>query len=62
MLCLTAILCVSFVKIAHFFLLRPTDDRFHVVGAQRVPTIPSSVLLTLPVSSPYLDANEEIDP
>ena len=45
-----------------FFLLGPVYDLFHAVGAQRVPIIPSSVLLTLLVSSPYLDANEEIDP
>ena len=44
-----------------FFLLGPIDDRFHTAGAQRVPTIPSFVSLAPPVSSPYLEANEEID-
>ena len=44
-----------------FSLLGPIDDRFHIAGAQRVPTIPSSVSLAPPVSSPYLDANKEID-
>ena len=44
-----------------FSLLGPTDDRFHTTSAQRVPVIPSSVSLAPPVSSPYLDANEEID-
>ena len=44
-----------------FSLLGPIDDRFHVVGARHVPTIPSFVSLAPPVYSPYLDANEEID-
>ena len=61
MLCLTAILRVSFFKIAPFFLLGSAYDRFHAVGVQRVPAIPLSVFLAPPVSSPCLDANEEID-
>ena len=44
-----------------FTPLGPVDDRFHVVGARRVPAIPSFVLPTPPVSFPYIDANEEID-
>ena len=44
-----------------FFLPRPGDDRFNVVGAQRNPVIPSSALFIPPASSPYLDADEEID-
>ena len=43
-----------------FSLLRTVDDYFHAAGAQRVFVIPSFVLLAHPVSSPYLDANEEI--
>ena len=44
-----------------FFLLGPADNLFHVTSAQRVLTIPLSVLVTPPVSFPYLDTNEEID-
>ena len=44
-----------------FSLLGPVDDRFHGVGSQRVPAIPSFVSLAPPISSPNLDANEEID-
>ena len=44
-----------------FFSTRPANDRFHAAGAQRVPQIPSSVSFAPPISSPYLDANEEID-
>ena len=44
-----------------FFLLGPIDDHFHAAGAQRIPTIPLSVSLAPLISSPYLDANEEID-
>ena len=44
-----------------FFPLEPADNRFHATGAQRIPTIPSLVLLAPPVSSPFLDSNEEID-
>ena len=44
-----------------FSLLRPIDDRFQAVGAQRVPAIPSYVSLAPPISSPYLDTNKEID-
>ena len=56
--CLTAMLRASFIKIMPFFCL---DDRIHIVNAQHDLAIPSSVLLALPVSSPCLDANEEID-
>ena len=61
LLCLIAILRVSFVNIAPFFLIRPVDNRFRAAGVQRVPVIPSSILLAPSVSSPYLDANEGID-
>ena len=44
-----------------FSLLGIVDDRFHTTGAHHVPAIPSFVSLASPVSSPYLDANEEID-
>ena len=44
-----------------FSLLGPVDDCFHAAGAQRVLVIPSSISLAPPASSPYLDANEEID-
>ena len=44
-----------------FSLLGPIDDRFHVAVAQCVAAIPSFVSLAPPISSPYLDANEEID-
>ena len=44
-----------------FSLLEPANDHFHVVGAQRVPIILSSISLAPPASSLYLDANEEID-
>ena len=43
-----------------FFLPRPKEDRFHATGAQHDPAIPLAALLVPPVSSPYLDANEEI--
>ena len=43
-----------------FLLLRPTDDRFHSVGAQHNPAIPLSALLTPPASSPCLDTNKGI--
>ena len=59
-LCLSSILHVSFAKIVPFFLPGPEDDRFHIVGAQNDPAIPSSALLVPPASSPYLDINEEI--
>ena len=44
-----------------FFLPRLVNDRFHAVDVQRDPEIPSSALLAPPVSSPCIDANEEID-
>ena len=44
-----------------FSLLGPANDRFHAAGAQLVPTILSFVSLAPPVSSPYLNSNEEID-
>ena len=44
-----------------FSLLGTVDDRFHTANAQLIPVIPSFVSLAPPVSSPYLDANEEID-
>ena len=59
-LCLPAILRVSFAKIVPFFLPGPEDDHFHIASAQRDPAIPSSALLVSPTSPPYLDANEEI--
>ena len=40
----------------------PANGRFPAAYVQRDPTIPSFVLLALPVSSPCLDANEETDP
>ena len=61
MLCLTTILRVSVVKITPFLYFGTVDDRFHAIGAQRVPVIPLFVSLAPPVSSPYLDDNEEID-
>ena len=42
--------------------LRPKNGRFPTADVRRDPTIPSFVLLTLPISSLCLDANEEIDP
>ena len=44
-----------------FPLLGLVDDRFHTIVAQHIPVIPSFVSLTPLISSPYLDANEEID-
>ena len=44
-----------------FFLLGPTNDRFHAVDVRRDPAIISSVL-PAHVSPPCLDVNEEIDP
>ena len=44
-----------------FFLPGPADDCFHATGTLCDPTIPSSALLGPPVSSPCLDANDEID-
>ena len=44
-----------------FAPLGPVDDRFRVVVARLVLEIPSFVSLAPPISSPYLDANEEID-
>ena len=44
-----------------FFLPRPANDSFHVIDVQHDPAIPISVLLSPHVSSPCLDANEEID-
>ena len=44
-----------------FSLLELANDRFHAVGDQGVPVIPSSVSFVPPASSLYLDANEEID-
>ena len=38
----------------------PGDYRFHIAGAQRDPTIPSSTLFVPPASSPYLDTNAGI--
>ena len=58
--CSTTILHVSFVKIVLFFLLGPTNNFFHAADVQRDPVIPSSALLSPPVSSPCLDANEGI--
>ena len=58
--CLTAILHVFFAKIIPFFYLG-SNDRFHIGDVQRDLVIPSYVLLAPFVSSPCLDANEEID-
>ena len=44
-----------------FSLLGTIDDRFNIENAQRILIIPSFVSLAPPVSSPYLDDNEEID-
>ena len=44
-----------------FAPLGPIDDRFRVVVARHIPAIPSFVSLAQPASSPYLNANEEID-
>ena len=44
-----------------FFQSGPTNGRFPTADVQRNLAIPSSVLLALPVSSPCLVANEEID-
>ena len=44
-----------------FSLLGIVDDRFHATGAHHVLVIPSFVSLASSVSSPYLNANEEID-
>ena len=41
---------------------RPSNGRFLAADVQCDLTIPSSVLLALPVSSPCLDTNEETDP
>ena len=56
-------------NLAHIFcqdcsFLQPglANGRFPAAYVQRDPTIPSFVLLALPVSSPCLDANEETDP
>ena len=46
---------------SHFFLPRLANDCFHAANVQRDPAIPLSVLLAPPVSSPCLDANEEIE-
>ena len=54
------LMCLSHQDHA-FSPLGPTDDLFHAVVALRVPAIPSFVSLAPPVSSPYLDVNEEID-
>ena len=58
---LTAILHISFTKIAPFFYLSHSNDRFHAADVQRNSAIPSSTLLAPPVSSPCLDVNEGID-
>ena len=55
--CLTNLFCQD----CAFFLLRPVNDRFHVVDVQCNHEIPSSALLAPLISSPCLDANEEID-
>ena len=60
MLCLPAILCVSFAKIVSFLYLGPGDDHFHAAGAERDLVIPSSALLVPLASFPYLVANEGI--
>ena len=57
---MTAILHVSFSKIAHF-RLRPVNDRFHATDVQRNPEIPSYSFLASPASSPSPDTNGGID-
>ena len=44
-----------------FFLPGPAKDHFHAADVQCDPVSPSPALLTPPVSSPCLDANERID-
>ena len=60
MFCLAAILYVFFFQDCAFLQLGPVNGRFPAVDVQRDPTISSFVLLSLLVSSPCLDANEEI--
>ena len=54
-------LACIFLQDYAFFLPGPVDDRFHAADVQLDPTIPSSVLPAPLVSSPCIDANEEID-
>ena len=54
-------LACLFLQNHTFFLFGPINDRFHAADVQRDPAIPSSALLAPPVSSPCLDANEEIN-
>ena len=60
MFCLAAILHVFFCQDCAFLQLGSVNCRFPAVDVQRNPTISSFVLLALLVSSPCLDANEEI--
>ena len=57
--CLTVFLHV-FSPRSCFFLPRPAEKNFNAADVQRDSTIPSSVLLAPPVSSPCLDVDEEI--
>ena len=60
-----ALLGIYFAHLFHqdhaFFLPGPSNDRFHSTNIQSDPVIPLFVLSTPPISSPCLDANEEID-
>ena len=53
--------CTSFSLRSCLFLLGLADNHFHATDVQRDLAVPSSVLPAPPVSSPCLDANEEID-
>ena len=53
----------SFHQDCSFLQPGPANDRFPSIDVRRDPTIMSSVLFALPISSPCLDdANEETDP
>ena len=58
MFCLAAILCLFFAKIVPF-QPGPANNGFPAIDVRRNSAIPSSVLLSLPVSS-CLNTNKEI--
>ena len=58
MFCLAAILCLFFAKIV-LFSTWAANNGFPAIDVRRNSVIPSSVLLTLPVSS-CLNTNKEI--
>ena len=60
--CLAVVLHIFFAKIVPIFLSGPSYDSFHAADVQCDPVILSSILPAPLVSSPYLDANEEIHP